>query len=156
MALHLTDSTGSWDEEALCRSKDIQIELSEQFNNPYELKESLQKTQARDKERLFGGGSGGKGKQASGTTAWLKQKIEDIVQNIRISVRNVHIRIETNRSGPGPPPSTAPDEQLCNAIGLVLPSLSCVPGSASGKRSEIRHYSQPVLSTDHANRVQTS
>lgn len=35
---------GSWDEDALCQSKDIQIQLSEQFNNPYKLKESLKDT----------------------------------------------------------------------------------------------------------------
>jgi hypothetical protein len=87
---------------------------------------------AKDQER-FGTKTKSSGKE------WLKQRIEEIIQNIHITVQNVHIRIESSiPRSPQPGGASPMPMPMCNAIGLVLPCLSCIPGTGSKSLLERR------------------
>jgi hypothetical protein len=115
----LGDNPGCWDEDTFCRSKQMQVELAEKLAPPKKERKQEEKVPDKDHVPFF---------HEPAKKSLLEKRIEFLIENFQITIKNVHIRFETEyvddsaRAQPGL--ANLGSMTRCNALGVVIPKIT--------------------------------
>jgi hypothetical protein len=114
----LGENPGCWDEETFCRSKQMQVELFEKLSPPKKERPAEEKPPDKDHVPFF---------TEPAKKGLLEKKLEFLIENFQISIKNVHIRFESeyvdDSSKAGQPPNLTSITR-CNAFGVIIPKIT--------------------------------